>query len=60
MSEKMRGADLFVRCLEAADVQHVFGIPGEENLDLVDALRDSSIRLVTTRHEQKVEDQHPI
>jgi acetolactate synthase-1/2/3 large subunit len=52
MSEKSRGADLFVRCLEAADVRYVFGIPGEENLDLVDALRDSSIRFITTRHEQ--------
>lgn len=52
MSEKNRGADLFVRCLEDADVRYVFGIPGEENLDLVDALRDSPIRFITTRHEQ--------
>jgi acetolactate synthase-1/2/3 large subunit len=52
MPEKNRGADLFVRCLEAANVRYVFGIPGEENLDLVDALRESPIRFVTTRHEQ--------
>ena len=52
MSEKIRGADMVVRCLEAVDVQYVFGIPGEENLALVDALRGSSIQFVTTRHEQ--------
>ena len=52
MSETIRGADLFVRCLETADVKYVFGIPGEENLDLVDALRNSPIHFVATRHEQ--------
>ena len=52
MSEKHRGADLLVRCLEAAEVRYVFGVPGEENLDLVDALRESPIRFITTRHEQ--------
>jgi len=52
MPEKICGADLFVRCLEAADVRFVFGVPGEENLDLVDALRDSPIRFIMTRHEQ--------
>ncbi|MBW0106390.1 acetolactate synthase large subunit [Pseudonocardia sp. KRD-291] len=41
-----------VRCLEAEGVEYVFGIPGEENIGLVDALEASSIRYVLTRHEQ--------
>jgi acetolactate synthase-1/2/3 large subunit len=46
-------ADLIVACLEAEGVQFVFGIPGEENIRLVDALdRSESIRYVLTRHEQ--------
>lgn len=45
-------ADLLVRCLEAEGVDTVFALPGEENLDFLDALRRSSIRLVVTRHEQ--------
>lgn len=48
----MRGADLLVRCLEAEGVEHVFGVPGEEILALLDALIDSKIQFVTTRHEQ--------
>lgn len=48
----MKAAELFVRCLEAEGVDYIFGIPGEENLDVMDALLDSSIRFVTTRHEQ--------
>lgn len=48
----MKAAELFVRCLEAEGVEYVFGIPGEENLALMDALLDSPIRFVTTRHEQ--------
>jgi acetolactate synthase-1/2/3 large subunit len=48
----MRAADLFVRCLENEGVEVVFGVPGEENLDLLDALAQSSIRFVPTRHEQ--------
>ncbi len=48
----MRAADLFVRCLENEGVEVVFGVPGEENLDLLDALSTSSIRFVCTRHEQ--------
>jgi len=48
----MKAAELFVRCLENEGVEFVFGIPGEENIDLTDALCGSSIRLVTTRHEQ--------
>ncbi len=48
----MRAADLFVKCLEAEGVEYIYGIPGEENLDVMDALLDSSIAFVTTRHEQ--------
>ena len=47
----MRASDLFVKCLEAEGVRRVFGIPGEENLDLLDSLIDSSIEFVLTRHE---------
>ncbi len=47
-----KGADLFVAALENEGVDRIFGIPGEENLDLVEALRQSSIELVLTRHEQ--------
>ncbi|MFF5260449.1 acetolactate synthase large subunit [Actinomadura viridis] len=45
-------ARLLVRTLEAEGVEYVFGIPGEENIHFVDALRDSSIRYVLVRHEQ--------
>lgn len=47
-----KASDLFVQALEAEGVTHVFGIPGEENLDLLDSLRASGIELVLTRHEQ--------
>ncbi|MEW6764417.1 MAG: acetolactate synthase large subunit [Pseudomonadota bacterium] len=45
-------AQLVVRCLEAEGVDTIFGVPGEENLDLLDALLDSRIRFIPTRHEQ--------
>ena len=45
-------AELIVDCLENEGVTHVFGIPGEENIRLVDALSRSSIEYVLTRHEQ--------
>ncbi|MCI1709429.1 MAG: hypothetical protein LKM39_02935 [Chiayiivirga sp.] len=48
----MKASDLFVRALEAEGVEYVFGIPGEENLDLLESLRTSSIKLILTRHEQ--------
>ncbi|MBN2646337.1 MAG: acetolactate synthase large subunit [Thiotrichales bacterium] len=48
----MKAAELFIRCLENEEVQYIFGIPGEENLDLMDALLDSPIQFVLTRHEQ--------
>ena len=48
----MKASDLFVKCLEEEGVEYVFGVPGEENLDLVESLRTSAIRLIVTRHEQ--------
>ena len=47
-----KASDLFVQALEAEGVDHVFGIPGEETLALLESLRTSGIRLVLTRHEQ--------
>jgi acetolactate synthase-1/2/3 large subunit len=47
-----RASDLFVECLEAEGVRHVFGIPGEETLDLNESLHDSSVEFVPVRHEQ--------
>lgn len=46
------GAELLVRALKNEGVERIFGLPGEENLDVVEALRTSSIQLVVTRHEQ--------
>ncbi len=48
----MKGAELLVRCLENEGVENIFGIPGEENIDVMDALLDSKLRFITTRHEQ--------
>ncbi|NOX27025.1 MAG: acetolactate synthase large subunit [Gammaproteobacteria bacterium] len=48
----MKAVELFVHCLENEGVEYIFGIPGEENLDLMDTLLDSSIKFVTVRHEQ--------
>jgi acetolactate synthase-1/2/3 large subunit len=48
----MKASHLFVKCLENEGVKYVFGIPGEENLDLLDSLAKSDIELVLTRHEQ--------
>ena len=48
----MKAAELFVRCLENEGVEYIFGIPGEENIDIMDALLDSRIKFITTRHEQ--------
>jgi acetolactate synthase-1/2/3 large subunit len=47
-----RASDLFVECLEAEGVKYVFGIPGEETLDLNESLEDSSVQFVPVRHEQ--------
>jgi acetolactate synthase I/II/III large subunit len=48
----MKAAELFVKCLENEGVEVVFGVPGEENVDIMDALLDSPIKFITTRHEQ--------
>jgi acetolactate synthase-1/2/3 large subunit len=45
-------AELLVKCLENEGVQYIFGIPGEENIDVMDALLSSSIKFVTCHHEQ--------
>jgi len=48
----MKASDLFIKALENERVEYIFGIPGEENLDFLDSLQGSSIRLILTRHEQ--------
>lgn len=48
----MKASDLLVRSLEKEGVEYIFGIPGEENLDFLESLRDSPIKLILTRHEQ--------
>ena len=48
----MKASELFVKCLENEGVEYIFGVPGEENIDVMDALVDSPITFVTTRHEQ--------
>ena len=48
----MKGSDLLVSALENEGVERIFGVPGEENLDVVESLRRSSIKLIVTRHEQ--------
>jgi acetolactate synthase-1/2/3 large subunit len=48
----MKASDLFVKALESEGVEFIFAVPGEENLDLLDSLRNSPIRLILTRHEQ--------
>src|SRR5581483_8169255 len=47
-----KASDVFVQCLEAEGVEYVFGIPGEETLDLNESLADSSVRFIPVRHEQ--------
>ena len=49
--KSLKVAELVINCLENEEVKFVFGIPGEENMELMDAIHDSSIRFVTTRHE---------
>ncbi len=48
----MKASDLLVKCLETEEVKYVFGVPGEENEDLLFSLQDSSIKFIPTRHEQ--------
>ena len=48
----MKASDLLVKCLENEGVEYIFGIPGEETLDLMESLRTSKIKFIVTRHEQ--------
>lgn len=48
----MKASDLFVKQLEEEGVEYIFGLPGEENLDFLESLRTSQIKVVVTRHEQ--------
>ncbi|NJK63940.1 MAG: acetolactate synthase large subunit [Synechococcaceae cyanobacterium SM2_3_1] len=48
----MNTAELLVRCLENEGVRYIFGLPGEENLELLQAIKHSTIQFITTRHEQ--------
>jgi len=49
----MKASDLFIKALEEEGVEYIFGIPGEENLDFLNSLKDSTkIKLILTRHEQ--------
>lgn len=50
--ETVKASDLFVQCLKAEGVTHIFGVPGEENADLMLSLMDSGIEFVLCRHEQ--------
>ncbi|WP_406662639.1 acetolactate synthase large subunit [Methanolobus sp. ZRKC3] len=49
---KMKASELFVKCLENEGVQYIFGVPGEETIDLTDSLSRSNIKFIVTRHEQ--------
>ena len=48
----MKAAELFIHCLENEGVEYIFGLPGEENMDLLDAMLDTEMRFITCRHEQ--------
>ncbi len=48
----MKASELLVKCLENEGVKYIFGLPGEENIDVLDALIDSPIQFITVKHEQ--------
>jgi len=48
----MKSSDLFVKCLENEGVEYVFGVPGEEMMDILDSISRSNIKFISTRHEQ--------
>ena len=48
----MKTSDLIVKCLEREQVEYIFGLPGEENLELMESLSNSQIKFITMRHEQ--------
>src|SRR3984893_17922399 len=51
-SSMTKGSDLLASALANEGVERIFGVPGEENLDVVESLRSSKIKLILTRHEQ--------
>ena len=55
-----KASDLFVRCIEAEGVSHIFGVPGEENADLMMSLIDSDIEFVLCRHELLTSSNHVV
>ena len=48
----MKSSELFVKCLEAEGVEYIFGLPGEENIDLLSALSESKIKFILTHDER--------
>ena len=48
----MKASDLFIKCLENEEVEYIFGVPGEENEDIMLSLMNSKIKFIPTRHEQ--------
>ena len=48
----IKGSDLFVEALVNEGVEYIFAVPGEENLDMLESIRGSKIKLIVTRHEQ--------
>lgn len=48
----MKASDLFLRCLEAEGIEYIFGVPGEENADIMMSLLNSKIKFIICRHEQ--------
>jgi len=48
----MKASDLFIKCLEHEGVEYIFGLPGEENADLMMSLEESKIKFIITRHGQ--------
>ena len=48
----MKASDLFFECLEEEGVEFIYGVPGEENLDVLESIRRSNIKLILNRHEQ--------
>ena len=53
MTDTKKASDVFIDCLEAEGCEYIFGVPGEENLDLLDSLgKSDQIKLILTRHEQ--------
>ena len=48
----MKASDLFIQCLEREKVEYIFGVPGEENLDILNSLKNSPIKIILTRNEQ--------